>query len=241
MAPEAFGEVELMRVAAIAMGLFVLLCFSARGEDVVCRWYMGGKHFTEWVEQGEQRGARIVARDPKWELSGLGWHATSQAGCQTCSDDQIAGATLWFGTGDFFVSQKGEFERALSPEAVARMMAPFPFQVSGADFRAKTAIVPASLGELEGRARVISIKSDDGRSHEVIALFVGKGCLSLFGILYIKGGAEVALDSLNAFVQAIGVESYKPIPDPRFLNPPPPPEDTFPLGDAFRRRYIEKP
>ena len=228
-----------MRALTVAIGLFVLLSSFARAEDIACRSYKFGPHFTEWVERGEQRGARIVVRDPKWQLDALGWHATSTAYCQACFGEEIAEAVLWLVARD---PADRDIESALTTEAVARTMFGFPFQVSDAHFRAKTDTTTASIGELEGRARVIGIESRDGRSNEIIALFVGKGCVSLFGILYANGGAEIAIDRWGAFAQATGIEWYKPPPDAHILNPPPrPPADEFPLGDAFRRRYLEKP
>jgi hypothetical protein len=230
-----------MRIIAIALGLFALFSSSAWGENAACRWYMSGPQFTEWVEQGEQRGARIVARDPKWQLHDLG-HAANGAGCQTCSNEEIAGATLWLGVNESAPSAiHDDLESAVAPDVVARMMARFPFQLSGADFQAKTAAVPASIGDLEGRLRLIGIESRDGHSHEVLALRVVKGCVSMVGILYAKDGATIALDQFSAFVQAIGIEWYKPASDPQILNPPPAePNEGLPLGDAFRRRYMEQ-
>jgi hypothetical protein len=103
--------------------------------------------------------------------------------------------------------------------------------------------LPATIGDFDGRVRHIRIQSRDGQSYEVLALRVVKGCLPMFGILYAKDGAAIALDRFSAVAQAIGIERYKRASNPQALNAPPPaePNEGFPLGDAFRRRYMEQP
>jgi hypothetical protein len=96
---------------------------------------------------------------------------------------------------------------------------------------------------LEGRARAIGVKLLGGSPRHVIALSAMKGrCLTLYGVLYAKEGAEIAIDRLASFVSAIRVESYAPVQDPGLIaHPPPrPPLEGFLLGDAFRRRYIDQ-
>src|SRR5258705_1904980 len=226
-----------MRVVAAAVGLFILLPSLAKGEDA-CRWYMYGAYATEWLEQGEERGARIVARDFKWQVDdAFAFHSMSHAICHDCLDDQISRAMLWMRVAEDAVSI-GDLDGKVSPQAVAAWMRVTPSAISGAEFVAQSDAVSASLGELEGRARVIGVKYGDGRSDELVALAVAKGCFSLFGVLYANDHAKIAIDRVDAFVRAIGVEWYRPPPDsmrsPRFI----PPED-LPLGDAFRRRYID--
>jgi hypothetical protein len=93
-----------------------------------------------------------------------------------------------------------------------------------------------SVSGLEGRARVFAIKHRSGRTQHVIALAVAKDCLSLEGILFGKDGAAITIDRLDGFVRAIGVERNQ---SDFCARPPPPRKDEFPLGDAFRRRYMD--
>ncbi len=227
-----------MRSAVVAMAAVVLMSSAAKGEDDVCRWYMNGAYATEWIDQGEEHGARIVARDPKWQVDdAFAFHSMSHATCRNCLDGQIGNAALWLRAAADFVSIK-DLEEAVSPQAVAARMRVSPFGISGAEFFAVSEAVSVSLVELTGRARVINVKYGDGRSDKFIALAVVKGCFSLFGILFAKDGAQVGIDGVEAFASAIGVEFYKPPSNPYVNKPPlqPAPWDNLPLGDAVRRR-----
>jgi len=88
-----------MRVVAVAIWLSLLLAPFAEAEEMACRFYRSDNNSIEWVEQGEPRGMRIVARDPRWQIFGLSLEGTRHAGCPTCSRGEIAGAVLWVGTG----------------------------------------------------------------------------------------------------------------------------------------------
>jgi hypothetical protein len=226
-----------MRAFVAVTSLFALSCLPAKGE-VACREYWRAPHAVEWVEQGAQRGARIVARDPSWKLLGLGRYATSHAACETCANDRIGAAVLWLGAGN---TSNVDLERTLAPEIVARIMAPFPFQVSDAYVHAEAESVAVSIGGLEARARAVDIDYRDGRSHHVIAVSAVKGrCVVVYGILHAWNGAEVALERIEAFASAIEVESYAPKPDDMILNPPPDLRGLdFPLGDAFRQHDMD--
>jgi hypothetical protein len=230
-----------MRIVVAATAALVVLSCAARGEDDACRSYPSAEpHAIEWVEHGEQRGARIVVRDPHWELGNSRPYATSKAVCETCSNGQVAGAVLWFGA---FDTSNRDLEREVAPEWVANMMAPPPFQMFGAELHADTESVPVAIDGLEGRARAIGVKFFGDSPRHVIALSATKGrCLTLYGVLYAKEAAEIAIDRLASFVSVIRVESYTPTPDPRVIAHPParPPLEGFPLGDAFRRRYIDQ-
>ena len=152
-----------MRSAVAAMAAVVLVSSAAKGEDDVCRWYMNGAYATEWIEEGEERGARIVARDLKWQVDdAFAFHSMSHAICHDCLADQISSAMLWMRAAADAVSI-GDLDRAVSPQAVAAWMRVTPSAISGAEFVAQSDAVSASLGELEGRARVIGVKYGDGR------------------------------------------------------------------------------
>src|SRR4030088_374712 len=112
-----------MRVVAAIIGLLILLGADARAEAVACRWYMSGSDFVEWVENGEQQGARLVVRDARWQIGGLSLEGTRHAGCPTCSKGEIAGAALWFGV--------AANNADVSPEVVAELLRMAPFGISG--------------------------------------------------------------------------------------------------------------
>jgi hypothetical protein len=228
-----------MRIVAATAAIVILLSSVAMGQDAACRWYQSGPHYTEWVEHGEQRGARIIARDPKWEIrDDLAFHAITRVVCQSCSDNQINGALLWLGVAGDLISTRG-LDEWVTAESVAARLAPAPFGTP-AEFHAKTDTGAVFLSGLEGRVRAIGINYRDGRSEQMIALAVAKDCLSLFALVGARDGAEFGIDQLDQFVRAIEVERYEPDFNPHVLLPPPPP-DEFPLGDAFRRRYIDQP
>jgi len=221
-------------VAAIVCLLVMLPC--AMAEDVTCWGYLNSRNTVEWVERGEQHGVRLVARDARWRLHGLGLEGTRGAVCETCSSGQVTGAAIWLGARDFAPGTAQDLERALSLDAVAQRMAVAPMVMRGV-FQAKGDVVPASLGELTGRARRISIDLHAGKRVEVIALNVVRGCVSMFAILNARAGAEIAADGLEVFAQGIDVEWYTPVPDPLILRTKPPkwPWPRHPgLGNDFR-------
>src|SRR5437660_1213221 len=119
-------------VLATAMGrlicavLLVTLAVQVAKADEACRFLQSRAHHLEWTEHGQPRGARIVSRDSRWQLAGLGWHATSVAACPTCADDQIGTAVMWLGASS---SSASDPERDVSPESTAHAMWPFPFQI----------------------------------------------------------------------------------------------------------------
>ena len=227
-----------MRGSVAVAGFCALSCLPAKAA-AACREYWRAPHAVEWVEQGKQRGARISSRDPAWTLLGLGRAATSHAACATCTNDRIGAAVLWLGAAD---TPNRDLERAVSPEVVARVMRPFPFQVTDAVLHADADSVAVSIGGLEGRARAITIDDHDGSTRHVIALSAVQGdCLVLYGILHAWNGAEVAIDQIEAFTSAIEVEAYAPIPNDAILNPWPDLRGLdFPLGDAFRQLYMNE-
>jgi hypothetical protein len=195
------------------------------------------------VEQDEPRGIRIVARDPKWSnpVRVVATNRDASAHCDTCPNGQIANASFWLEVGGFSQAMPRDLEAALA-DAVAVIFASSPYRLPGATVRAKADAVPISLGDLTGLARRIDIEDSDGWSGEMIALWVGKGCVSVSGLLFARSVAEVAADGLDVFAGSIGVEWYRPAPDPHVLNPSSLGQDEgFPLGDAFRRRYMEQP
>jgi hypothetical protein len=219
-----------MRVVAATVAAFLLMSANVAGEGAD----RGGLHVAQHVEGSEQPSARIVVRDPRWQVSDAFGHGITRAECEACPDGQIAGAYLWLSSVDRNISDV-ELDRALSESVIVRL-ALDPFGLSGFQPRAETEIVPTSVSGLEGRARVFGIKNRSGRTQHVIALAVAKDCVSLNGILFGKDGAAITIDRLEEFVRAIGVERNQA---DFCARPPPPPKDEFPLGDAFRRRYME--
>jgi len=229
-----------MRTVAVAIWLVLLLASFAEAEEMACLSYQQGGNFIEWVEKDEPRGLRIVARDPKWSNPSLKRPANAQ--CDTCPNGQIANASFWLEVGGFSQARGWNLEATLA-DAVAVIFTSSIYRLPpGATVRAKTDAVPISLGDLTGLARRIVIEASDGWSGEMIALWVGKGCVSVSGLLFARSVAEIATDGLDVFAGSIGVEWYRPAPDPHLLDPPPLGQDEgFPLGDAFRRRYMERP
>jgi hypothetical protein len=203
-----------MRFVAMAAAWLVVLLSPAGAEEMACRFRHHGGNSIEWVEKDEPRGIRIVARDPKWSAL----QGTRDTHCATCPDDQIANATLHLAVGDFSRATAADLESALSPGAVPLVWAPLPFWAPGATFHAKANAVPVAIGDLAGLARRIGIDAPGGRSSEVIPLWVGKGCVSLFGLLSTRTGAEIAIDALDVFVRAIDTEWYRSAPDPSVLH-----------------------
>ena len=227
-----------MRAVAITTFGFLAMLFScASAEEIVCS-PGGGVHDTnsiEWVERGagyELRGARIVARNPDWQVNddyaadGIG-----HAECSTCADDRVRSAVLWlrFAPNNLSIDA---LEQKIASEAVAELLRGPPFRLADVKFRAESESVPVSIGELSGRARLIRV-TGRGASGELIVLAVAKGCLGLVGVLSAKD-AKIGLDRLDAVVQAIGVEFYEPAPIPVA------PLTGLPLGDRFRPEDLEK-
>jgi len=186
-----------------------------------CRWYKSGAYFTEWLESDGLHGARIASHDPRWKLGDLGWHATGEAVCEACRAGQLARAVLWLGVSD---PSKRDLEELLSVDSVPMAMWPFPFQISGAKFHMDSEPVRAFFAGREGRARTVHIEFKDGHMGYVIASAVADGCVSLFGILHAAGGTEVSMGDLADVESVIGLELYKPAPDPQILEHLLPPE-----------------
>lgn len=226
-----------MRTVAMACGFLIVLFSCARAEEIVCT-AGGGVHDTnsiEWVERGagyELRGARIVARNPDWKVNdAYAAHGIGHAECSTCADDRVRSAVLWlrFAPNNLSIDA---LEQKIASEAIAELLRLPPFGLSDVKFRAESDSVQVSIGELAGRARLIGV-TGRGASGELIALAVAKGCLGLVGVLSAKD-AKIGLDRLDAVVQAIGVEFYKPAPIPVA------PLTGLPLGDRFRPEDLEK-
>jgi hypothetical protein len=220
-----------MRIVAATVAAFLLMSANVMGEGAG-----RGLHIAQSVERSQQPAAHIVVRDPRWQLSdALAFHGVTQAVCEGCPDGQIGGAYLWLHSADRNISDD-ELDRALSESVILRLVWD-PFMLSGIQPRPETEIVPVSLSGLTGRARVFGIKNREGGMQHVIALSVAKDCLSLDGILFAKDGVAIAIDRLDGFVRAIGVERNQA--DFCASKRPPEPPNEFPLGDAFRRRYID--
>ena len=226
-----------MRAAAMSFGVLIVLLSCARAEEIVCS-PGGGVHDTnsiEWVERGatyELRGARIVARNPDWKVNDdYAAHGIGHAECSTCGDDRVRSAMLWlrFAPNNLSIDA---LEQKIEAEAIAELLRRPPLGLSDVKYREASDSVPASIGELVGRARLIGI-AGRGASGEVIALAVAKGCLGLVGVIDARD-PKVGLDQLDAFVQAIGVEFYKSAPVPVA------PLTGLPLGDRFRPEDLEK-
>jgi hypothetical protein len=194
-----------------------------------CRFYHHGGDSIEWVEQDEPRGMRIVPHDPKWTNPSQAMEGGVGAGCKTCPGGQIANANFRLAVGDFPQARTQDLEAALSPDAVALIFASPPYGLPGATFRAKADAVPVSIGDLTGLARRIGIERPGGWAGEVIAMWVGKGCVSVFALLTANSAVEIATDGLDVFARAIGAEWYKPAPN--WSNTP---LKSFGLGDGFR-------
>jgi hypothetical protein len=133
-----------------------------------------------------------------------------------------------------------DLEGRVSPESVAIAMGPFPFSLSGADFRSTTKSISVTIDGLEGFARAISIqdtskrfKDLNGRYH-VIALALAKDCLSLFGILSAKDAADIPIDRVQIFGTALRVELYTAEP-PTAPAAAPKQDELLLLGDERRR------
>jgi hypothetical protein len=220
-----------MRFVAVTIWL-VLLLAHAGAEEMACRSYLSGGNFIEWVERGKQRGLRIVAHNPKWTAPTLGLEGTRDARCETCPSEQITDASFRLAVGDLSQSKRQDQESATSSEAVAAIMTSIPFYAAGATFSAKSDAMPASIGDLTGLARRIGIELA-GRSAEVTALQVDKGCVSVFAVLSTRDGAPIAADGLAVFARGIGVEWYTPAQNPDVLRPFKP-EKFLGLGDGFR-------
>jgi hypothetical protein len=196
-----------------------------------CRFAHHDGNSIKWLELGEQRGFRIVARDPRWKGPSLGLEGQFGAYCETCPNDgQIANATLRLAVSDSSQATRQDLEAAVSPNAVALFLASPPYRIPGATYHANADAVPVSIGDLTGLARRIGIEAPGG-SGEVIALQVGKGCVSVFALLTARSAAEIATDGLDVFARAVGMEWFKPDPDPfysdKFFK-------SFGLGDNFR-------
>jgi hypothetical protein len=210
----------------ISAMLMLLLAARAAAADEPCPAHDAGPYNVEWAEQGHLRGARVVSRDPRWELEEFDWHGTSSAICRTCADDQIYGAFLWIVLG---APAHRDLDQAVTAGATASRMRQI-FGTLRADFHPEGDAAPAAMGTLRGRGRVIAVRDPNGRISHVISLAVAEGCVELFGVLSTKDGAELSLDRLGAFTSAIDVNWYQPASDP----PPPPPKGP-PIGDARRR------
>jgi hypothetical protein len=227
----------MMRAVAMAFGLVAMLFACARAEEIVCS-PGGGVHDTnsiEWVERGagyELRGARVVTRDPKWEVNDVyAAYGIGHAECSTCADDRVRSAVLWLGLAPNNLPIDA-LEQKIAADAIAELLGRPPFGLSDVKFRAESGSVETSIGELAGRARLIGV-TGRGASGELIVLAVAKGCLGLVGVLSAKD-AKIGLDRLDAVVQAIGVEFYTPAPVAVA------PLTGFPLGDRFRPEDLEK-
>jgi hypothetical protein len=180
-----------------------------------CQWKSSGEHLVEWLEQGALRGARIVSHDANWKLDGLGWHATSVVYCANCADGRGLSATLWLGASD---PKKRDLDGIVGVETLAARMWPFPYRVSGAEFRPKSEILSISMGDLEGRARIHQIKTQKGETAEVIAFAAAKDCILLYAILAEGKGDQISADRLEDFASAIAVEQYTPPQPPPGWN-----------------------
>ena len=180
----------------------------AGAAELPCDWRTSGPHYTEWVEAGELRGARILLVDPKWQLSDP-YHSTIIASCETCDGDRISSAYIWFGVRD---AASADLEQAISAESVAVLMAALKFPP--AEFSAKTDSVAMAIGGLPGRARRMGVRSPDGHSAEVIALAAAKDCLGVFAILAARGGVEIPIDRMGAFLSAFVLDRYRATPAP---------------------------
>jgi len=198
-----------------------------------CRRYDDRANSVEWVEKGEPRGMRILARDRRWIDPAFRIEGQHYALCDTCPRGQIAVASNFrFAIGDFSQTRREDLEAAVSPDAVAQIFAAPPYGITGVTYRAKGDAVPVSLGELTGLARRIGIEEPGGWSGEVIALWVSKGCVSVSALLTATSATEIAADGLDMFVRAFGAEWYKPMPNS--FNTP---LKFFGLGDGFRPEY----
>src|SRR5262249_8880160 len=149
-----------------------------------------GPNNVEWTEQGHLRGARVVTRDPRWELEEFDWHGTSSAVCRTCADDQVYGAFLWIVLG---TPARRNLDEAVTPAATASRMRRI-FGPLRADFHAEGEAAPAALGALRGRGRVIGVRDPAGRTNHVLSLALAEGCVELFGVLSTKEGTALSLD-----------------------------------------------
>jgi hypothetical protein len=209
---------RLRHVLAVVVTCALFPVFVDAAEDH-CRWYKSGAYFTEWLESDGQHGARIASHDPRWKLRDLGWHATGEAVCESCRAGQLDRAVLWLhGSGP------RDLQELLSVDSVAMAMWPFPFQISGAKFHMDAEPVRALFARREGRARTVRIEFGDGRIGHVIASAVVDGCVSLFSILHASGATEVSMGDLADVESVIGLELYKPAPDPQILEHLLPPE-----------------
>jgi hypothetical protein len=226
-----------MRAAAMAFGFLIVLFACARAEEIVCTegGSVHGANSLEWVERGpgyELRGARVVARNPDWEVNdAYAAYGIGHAECSTCADDKVRSAVLWLRLAPNNLSIDA-LEQKIAPEAIAEILRGPPFRLPDVTFRAESDAVQVSIGEFAGRARLIGV-TGRGASGELIALAVAKGCLGLVGVLSAKD-AKIGLDRLDAVVQAIGVEFYTP------ATVSVAPLTGLPLGDRFRPEDLEK-
>ena len=223
-------------IAFVSLGVVSCLPMAAHGA-AACSQYWRGPNAVEWVEQGTQHGARIVARDPRWKVYGLTPYATSHAACDDCTRDTVGAAVLWLNAGD---TAGGDLEKAVSPETVARVMSGFPFRLADANVHTEAPSVAVTVGGFAGRARPIEIDYRNGRSKHVVAFSAVQGaCLVLYGILYSEKAEEVATSDISAFTSAIDVEAYVPKPDAWAFQGPNLRETELPLGNAFQPRDLD--
>jgi hypothetical protein len=201
--------------------MLVLLAVRSAAAGETCLMHDAGPFHVEWGGQGQVLGARIVSRDPRWELEEFDWHGTSSVVCKTCADDQLYGGFLWLALNG---PSRRDLEQAVAPGATESRMRRV-FGTLRSDFRAEGDAVAAAIGTLQGRGRVIAIRDPNGRVNHVISLAVAEGCVELFGILSTKNGAELSPDRLRAFASAIDVERYQPV-----LEPTPSPKGSPPKG-----------
>jgi hypothetical protein len=192
--------------AALTCALFPQFVNAA---EQSCRSYKGDRYFIEWIESGGQRGVRLVILDPRWKFGELGHHATARAACESCPAGQLAQGVLWLSD-----LSRRDLEELLAVDSIADHMAGFPYEASGAKFLSNAQPMPISFSGRDARARAVRIEFRDGRIAHVIALAVVDGCASLFGILHVRDGTEVAVGDVAAIDSAIGFELYKPSPDP---------------------------
>jgi hypothetical protein len=195
--PRLLLEMVSMRQLAIAVLTFILCAQFAYGADEHCRLLERNADHTEWSEGDEFRGARIVSRDPRWELGEVDWNmaSTASATCRTCSDHQISGGALWLGVSDRLSSDLYEW---ISADSIAKAIRVRSH--STVDVHAVSDVVQVSIGGFVGPARVLAINDRNGHSSQVIAVAVAaaKECLLLAGILSERDGAPTAIDRLNS-------------------------------------------
>jgi hypothetical protein len=206
----------------VALAFFVA-CMGWPALGAECQLRTSGAHFVEWQIGDDLRGVRLRPRGTQWSLSGLGYHLSSVASCETCASGQVSTAYVWLGAADGRVDVS-----ALDPENIAGLMTGFPLRMRG-EVGARSEALSFRWAGLEGFKRIFQLKPAHGQVQDVIALVAARAdCFSLSAILASRSGTIPPDARFDSLAEGIEFENYRP--------DLPPGEAPDPFGD-FRRNW----